>query len=301
MPDPVTPPAGTPPAGTPPAGTPPAGTPPAGTPPAGTPPAGTSPAAAWHGYTAPEDVAWVTNKGWQAPADAVRSAREAEKLIGRDPNTLLTIPKANDPDAFRAVMSKLGLPETADKYEFDKPEGLAIDDKYQTWARGTFHKLGMPAPMVKELTKEHNAYIKATLAQQDTDYKLSVESDKKALLAEWRGGTERMMAAAKTAATALGFDQDAIDAIERHYGYAKTMKLFAGLGQKLGDDSFVSQDGKGGGKFADTMTPEEAKIEWGSMQADPVMKAALLDANHPKNAEAKAKQAKLFAIMYPEG
>lgn len=290
----------TPPAGTPPAGTPPAGTPPAGTPPAGTPPAGTPPAAPWHGYTTPEDVAYVANKAWQGPQDAIRSYREAEKLIGRDPSTLLVMPRADDPQGFLSVMDKLGRPPSPDKYEFDLPQGADPKNPFLEWARGTFHKLGLPANVAKALVKEFDGYQAQTAEQFGKDYQTSVAADKTALQNEWRGGYERMMGMAQNAAKSLGFTAEMIDAMEAQIGYAATMKHFAELGKKMGEDSFVGGgEGGNGPRFEGSMTPEEAQQAWAAKKMDANYMAALRDKSHPGHKEAQAMQTKLFAIMYP--
>jgi hypothetical protein len=256
-------------------------------------------AAPWHGYTEQADIDYVTNKGWQGPQDAIKAARGAEKLIGRDPNTLLVMPRADDPVGLRGVFSKLGLPETADKYEFAKPpEGIKQDDGYVNWARGTFHKLGLLPGQVKELTTQHNEYVKGVIEKQQKDYNLSVETDKAALRAEWKDGHERMLLAGESAAKSLGFTGDMIDAIERTVGYAATHKFFASLGQKLGEGKLVTGEGKG---FNGGMTPAEAKAEWEKTKVDPVWQAAAKDPMHPGNEAAKKKQNDLFAIMYPKG
>ena len=259
----------------------------------------TAAAPAWHGYTDPADIAYVTNKGWQGAPDAVRSYREVEKLVGRDPNTLLVLPRADDPAGFRAAMTKLGLPETPDKYEVDIPQGEKADDAYVSWAKGTFHKVGLTAAQVKELTKEHNAYVGNMMAQQNKDYEQRVAADKQALLSEWRDGYERMMNSAKAAANTLGFKPETIDAMEKTMGYAGTYKFLAGLGQKLSEDGFVSAGTKQGG-FSGMMTPAEAKAEWEAMKTDPIHSKALFDNSHPGHNATKEKQARLFKIMYPE-
>jgi hypothetical protein len=87
-----------------------------------------------------------------------------------------------------------------------------------------------------------------------------------------------------------------IDAIESQIGYANTMKFFANLGVKLGEDNFESGDGSP--RFNGTMTPDEAKAEWAKFSADPSNKAALFDNQHPGHKAAKARQTELFAIMY---
>lgn len=230
----------------------------------------------------------------------VKSYQGAEKLIGRDPNTLLAMPRLDDAEGMRAVFGKLGMPESPEKYEFDKPpEGVEPDADYQTWSRNTFHKLGLTASQAKTLAKEHDVYVKGLIDKHTADYKLGVEADKQALAAEWRGGFERMMNSAQTAAKALGFTPQVVDAIERSVGYAQTMKLFAEIGGKLGEDKFVGAGLKKSG-FSDTMTPEEAKQAWETMKLDVNEMAALRDGMHPGHKNAAEKQRKLFSIMHPE-
>jgi hypothetical protein len=269
--------------------------------PAAAPPAApAAPAAPWHGITEPEGTAYVANKGWQSIGDVIKSYQGAEKLIGRDPSTLLSMPRADDPAGFRAVMSKLGLPETPDKYDFGKPADgePAFDESYMGWARNTFHKVGLPAEMAKQLTAEHNNYIKGLMTQQAADYDLAVQADKTALLKEWGGGHERMMNAAQNAAKSLGFTPEMVDAMEQSVGYAGTLKFFAQLGQKMGEDKFVSGS-EGEKRFGDTLTPDDARQQWEAMKLDPVQKAALQDKQHPAHKATWEKQTKLFAIMYP--
>lgn len=261
--------------------------------------AGAGAAPAWHGLTAPEDVAWIGQKGWQSPADVVKSYRGAEKLIGRDPSTLIPMPRADDPAGYRAVFAKLGMPETPDKYEFAPgPNGAKLDEGYEKFAREAFHKAGLTAAQVKALTAEQNAYAAQLAEKQANDYKTQRGLDEAALQQEWRGGYERMVNSAKTAATSLGFTEEMIDAMEAATGYAATMKFFASLGQKLGEDTFRTAGTKGG-NFTGTLTPEEAKGQWEAMKLDPAVMAALNDRNHPAHKMQAEKKSALFRIMHP--
>lgn len=261
---------------------------------------GAGSAAPWHGITDPDAAAYITNKGWQSTADVIKSYQGVEKFVGRDPSTLLVMPRLDDAEGVRGVLSKLGLPESPDKYEFDKPENLPIDQAYMDWARGAFHKIGLTASQVKELTKAHNEFIAQNVGQSAKDYELNVAADKQALQSEWRGGFDRMMQRAKGAAGALGFTAEVVDAIEGAIGYANTMKMFAEIGGKLGEDTFVSGDVKTP-RFGEQLTPAEAKQQWSELQLDQQFKTALFDPSHPGHKAAKEKQTKLFGIMYPEG
>lgn len=271
------------------------------TPAATTTTAATTPAPAWHGYTEQADIDYVATKGWTGPADVMKSYRSAEKLIGRNPDTLLTLPRADDPEGTRAAFVKLGLPEKADAYDMrvGLPKDATIDDAFAKQMQGVLHKAGLTAGQATALIGEYNGMTLAQQAQAAKDYELSVQSDKQALLDEWKGGHDRMMNRAKTAVTALGFTGELIDAVERQVGYAKTYKMFAEIGAKLGEDSLVLGDKDKPG-FVANLTPGEAKAQWEEFKLDKNNVAALGDVNHPGHKGAKAKQTAWFKVMYPE-
>lgn len=256
---------------------------------------------AWHGYTEPADVQYVENKGWKAPQDAVKSYREVEKLVGRDPNTLLVLPRADDPAGLRAALGKLGLPEKPDAYELDLPKGVDVKtDPFAQWSKKAFHEVGLLPGQAKQLSGAYNKFLGELTAKADADYQTRVTADKQALLKEWGAGHERMMNVAKAAANALGFTGDVFDAIESQVGYAATMKLFAGIGQKMSEDSFPTGEGKKNFDGA-LQTPAEAKAAWEQSKLDPNFMKALADKSHPGHAEAQRKQTAWFNIMFPQG
>jgi hypothetical protein len=181
----------------------------------------------------------------------------------------------------------------------DIPQGVTPDEGYQKWAKSAAHEAMMTAAQLKTFSKSHNEYVKSILDQQETDYKMNMESDKQQLMKEWRGGYERMMNAASTAAKSLGFTPEMIDAIERTSGFSGTMKFFANLGQKMGEHGFVTDGNKSSGSFSDGLTPEEAKAEWANLKMDDNFMKILGNKDHPGHKTAQEKQNKLFAIMYP--
>jgi hypothetical protein len=255
---------------------------------------------AWHGVpeTDAAGLDYIKNKGWTGPQDVIKSYQGAEKFIGKDPSTLLQLPRADDPAGLLSVLDKLGRPATADKYDFGKPpEGLTVDEKFQTFARSTFHEIGLLPGQAKTLNEKYNAFIVDQMKASDAEYTASVAADKKALETEWRNGTERQMNIAKGAAKTLGFTPEMIDGIERTVGYGGTWKFFAALGAKMGEPGFVTGDGKP--KFDGQMTPAEASAEWDRVKNDPIAMKALSDKTHPDNAKWQKKQTDLFAIMYP--
>jgi len=269
---------------------------PAGT----TAPAGTAaPATPWHGITDSEGAAYVANKGWQTAADVIKSYQGAEKLVGVDPAQLLRMPRTDDPEGFRTVAAKLGMPENPKDYAIDSPKDMPLSPEYDAFARDAFHKVGLTGKQAAELSKAHNLYLRGVAEKATKDYELNVASDKKSLETEWGGGYDRQMARAELAAKSLGLPGEVIDAIEEKVGYGATMKLFADIGLKIGEDKFVSGS-SGGQRFSNTMTPGEAKAQWDAMKVDPIAVAALKDNQHPGHQAAAEKQKKLFQIMYPD-
>lgn len=244
--------------------------------------------------------AYVKNKGWTGGGDVLKSYLGVQGLLGRDPSTLIPLPRADDPEGYRAVFARLGMPETPDKYELAAgPGGAKLDENYEKWARDTFHKAGLTAQQVKALTTEQTAFAAAQQAKAEADYKAQRALDETTLQQEWRGGYERKMGDAKLAAQNLGFTEDMINAMEQTVGFAETMRFFAGLGTKLGEDTLSTGTQGSGPKFAGGMTPEEAKAQWAAMQLDPAVMKALMDPTHPSHKAQAAKKTSLFKVMFP--
>jgi hypothetical protein len=250
-------------------------------------------AAPWHGLTDPDAAAYITNKGWAAPADIVKSYQGVEKLIGRDPSTLITMPRMDDPEGVKSVFQKLGLPESPDKYDMavGLPKGAKPDEGFAKTMQSILHKSNVTDSQAKTLVAEWNTMQTAARDQAAKDYELNVAADKQSLLDEWRGGHDRMMNRAKTAATTLGFTPELIDSIEKSLGYAGTYKLLAEMGGKLGEDTLVTPNKNT--DFGTTLTPDEAKNQLATARSDPNHIAALKDKSHPghKMAQEKEKRA----------
>jgi len=282
---------GAPPAG---AGVPPAGAPPAG---AGAPPA--EPASLVDSIQDAELKTWAEGKGWTNPEAVVKSAFNLEKMVGAPSDEIVRLPANADDDTVRGVLTKLGLPEKAEGYQFNIPDGTRVDEGYINWAKETFHEVGLPQSLADKLVTKNNEYVAQVLEQQAADYETNFAIEENNLKAKWGSGYERQLSLASNAAQTLGFDKDVIDAVEKSVGYQKTMELFNGLGTKLGEDNFVGEQIEKQG-FHGQMTPVEAKTAYANMLTDPNVKAALVDKNNPAHKEALNKKAALFKLAYPE-
>lgn len=264
---------------------------------------GTGGAPAWYesAVTDAETRSWVQTKGWQDVNALAVSARNAEKLIGADPKSIVRLAKPGDIEGQKAMRLALGMPETHDKYDFgDAGKVAGTDQKYLTAAREFFHKAGLSNDQAKSIVEANNAYVAQVVAQRDTEYKANVAVGDQQLQAEWRGGYDRKIAQAGTTAKMLGISAEMVDGLESKIGYAETLKFLANLGDKLGEDSFVDM-ASGGKKFTGAMTPDEAKAQWDQAKMDQGFLTALMDNNNPGHKAAKERQTNLFKLMYPEG
>jgi len=116
------------------------------------------------------------NKGWTTPESldkAFTSYAEMERMQG----DALRVPKQDaTPEEWDKFYSKLGRPETADKYEYKRPEGLPPDlpytDELATASKSWMHGAGLTPNQaqsvhdnfVKFMTDQHQARA-AQLAQ----------------------------------------------------------------------------------------------------------------------------------------
>jgi hypothetical protein len=221
-----------------------------------------------------------------------------EKLIGKDPSSLLSLPKPGDAAGWGEFYAKVGRPETADKYDLKfGAESMQVDAGFQTKIADMFHKAGLSAEQAKGIAGDYNAMLKAQTAQEGKDYELNVAADKQSLLSKWGGGYERHMNAAQLGVAALGFDSKVVSAIESALGYGGTMELFAGLGMKFSEDKFVS--GGGAPKFSGVMSPQEAAAEIDKFKQDTAFQATLRDKFNPSHKANLKKWQDMFAVAYP--
>ena len=211
------------------------------------------------------------------------------------------MPRAGDLEGQKAFRLALGMPETSDKYDFgDLSQVKGVNENYLKAARDWFHKSGLSQEQAAALVTANNAWATEQMAAQDTAYKASVAAGEQELRAEWKNGYDRMINQAGTTAKMLGISAEMIDGIESKIGYAGALKFLANLGTKLGEDSFVSLEGGNARKFAGTLTPAEAKVQWDSMKMDKDFLAALMDNTNPGHKAAREKQTNMFKLMFPE-
>jgi hypothetical protein len=208
--------------------------------------------------------AYVSAKGWQSPTDLLTSYRNLEKFAGGSKN-LLELPGVDaDESAWDQVYNRLGRPDSPDKYGIEPPQGGSPE--LTEWFKGTAHKLGLTAKQAQALYQEWNG-MSGTM-QEKMQAQMAQESERAlgSLKQEWGQQFDSMVDSGKRAVRALGLDEGKLSDMEGRLGTAEMLKLFATLGQKMGEDSFEGGERSGSGAFG--LTPAAAKQQISDLRSD---------------------------------
>lgn len=238
-------------------------------------PAPAAPSIAWLPDAEPDTVGYVQNKGWQAPADALKAYQHLEKFVGADKaGRGVVLPLEDDEKAWGQVYDRLGRPATPADYKLPSGEG---DKAFADMMAAEMHAAGLTVKQAQRLAAKYGEFGQtATKAQQDAaDAALAAEHA--ALAKEWGQGPEAQMRKemARRAATKLGLDEAAIDALEKVQGFSKTMRALAKIGDMFAESKADGFDAPG--SFG--TTPEGARAERAAIMADPGKRALAMNPN----------------------
>lgn len=197
-------------------------------------PAGATAAAAndasWTKDWDPADAGIVEKKGWKDPRDLFKSYRELEKTLGADK---IVLPKEGaDPKEWDAVYSKLGRPESPDKYKF--PDG--VDPNAVKMLAPELHKLGISQAQAEALAKLDIA--RQSQAQEQMLAAIKADSDKAmaTLEGEWGNKTPEQIEHNRRAMRALGISVDMAEKYMAAGGAEKFMRLLNAAGKAMREE-----------------------------------------------------------------
>jgi hypothetical protein len=150
------------------------------------------------------------------------------------------------------------VPETPDGYALPVPEG--DNGAFAKTASAWFHEAGIPPAQAEKLAVKWNEFAAAQQAaatQAEADAEKQAEAkykeDDSALRKEWGAKYDANIELGKRAYREFGFTTDVVDAIESKVGSAQLFKIFAKIGQGLGEDTAL-----GLGKSNNTLTMASA-------------------------------------------
>lgn len=142
---------------------------------------------------------------------------------------------------------KMVVPETADGYALPVPEG--DDGAFAKTAASWFHEAAIPPAQAEKLAAKWNEFAAAqhaaqeqALADADKQAEARFKADDSALRKEWGDKYEANIELGRRAYREFGFDDEVVTALEDKVGAAKLFKIFANIGQKIGEDSALGLD-----------------------------------------------------------
>lgn len=245
----------------------------------------------WYDGAPAEIVGHIQTKGWhEKPANevalaAIAAHREAEKYIGHPADHVLKLPKdAADADGWKTVWNRLGVPADAKDYDFAAvkfADGSAPTQAFTDWVRATAHQLNIPKDQAASLAGQFVKYLENDAATEATERTAKVAEEQKTLDASWGANKEANLFIAKQAAAKLGVSPEAVQALEGQVGYAAVMNMFLAVGQKIGEDKFVS----GGIARDGILTREQAVARKAELMADSTWSKRYLDGDAAANRE----------------
>ena len=257
----------------------PGGTPDTGGTPGGAPGGAPAGGGEQHWYSGlPEDLHGDPNiTKYQSMEDFARGHVSAVSMLGRDK---IAMPKSDA--EYRDVYAKLGMPKTADDYQFEQVEYNIPSDIYSPEARdadlkafrGWAHELGLTSKQASGLYNKFMKHQEGGMQSLNRWQDIEMAKCNDIMQQTWGEAAEANLTVANRALTKI-FGKDVADAVAAS-GLGRNFGFIQGLHQ-LGTRSLeeLGIDKRGNS----TRTPEQLNQEIGQLQAHP----AYFDSSHPEH------------------
>lgn len=211
------------------------------------------------GFKAADVKAYVETKGFKDPESLALAYQNLEKIRGVPADRLVTLPGDDKPESWAPVYDRLGRPKEAAGYEL--PSAQDVPPDFLKWQGDTFHKLGLNKKQAQGLSQEWNALV-AHSKQVDTQNTATKRNEQiTALRQEWGQAAGAMGDRVDAMVTALGMDENTVNAIEGAMGFDGFSKFMIAVQDKFGIKLSESEfhGGQNGGNDFGAMTPNVAK------------------------------------------
>jgi len=218
-----------------------------------------------------------------------KSYLSLEKMVGKDKISIPT--DATSEEEMSDFYNKLGRPETAEGYKFDKaelPDGIPYDEELEKGFASKAHELGLSQKQAGELLNWYNgASIEGISQAEKANADAMVEAEI-GLKKEWGNAYESKLAIANKAVRTF----EAADELKRLglHNNPVMVKMMSKIGEAISEDKLVGDSGT-------NMTPADAKSEIDSIMGD--KKSPYFNSDHPQHKEFVTKVNKLYTQMNP--
>ncbi len=211
-------------------------------------------------------LGYVRNKGWTDPAQVLDGYRNLEKLLGaeRAGQTVVLPKEGADPKEWASIYDRMGRPTGPDGYKVELPQGG--DAKVQSAVLEKFHELGLTKSQGEALASWYNGLGVQAAQEQQAQRVQQFQQEDADVRREWGTAFTQELAKAQAAARGLGLDAQTIDKLSDALGHKGTLQLLNKIGNRMGEDTFVSGDSNT--QFGSAMTPAQAKAAIASRMAD---------------------------------
>jgi hypothetical protein len=145
------------------------------------------------------------------------------------------------------------------------------------------HKLGLSAKQAEGLAEYVNKFEAEAAAKYETEAKARIATEVEQFKAELGQAYQPTVELGKRAATSLGISEQQFAALEETLGLKGTVEMFAAIGKKLGEDSFVQGSGPAGG----VLSPAAARQKLHALGQDRAWVAKLAGGDAEVTAEWK--------------
>lgn len=220
-------------------------------------------AAPWYGEIPAERAdlrTWIDGKGYASAQTALEAHMNAEKLLGVPADQIVRMPKPDDAAAWDGVWAKLGRPEKPEDYGLPVPDG--DDGEFAKVAAGVFHKAGVPKGMAGQIASAINEHVAGAMKARSDALQAEAAQALDALKQEWGADYSKREELSRRAfreyGQKAGLGEADVTALESAIGTSKMLKLFAALGESMGEHAFAGGD-PGSQSFA--VTPAQARTK----------------------------------------
>ena len=189
-----------------------------------------------------EQIGLAQNKGWETASDMLKSYSELEKFRGADENSLLKLPKDDDENGWKEVRKKLGMPDTADEYVLNVPDGVEFSVDEQKFLKEAMHEEGMSSASATNLFNKLIGRENELREAQDKASNEAKEADIASLKSEWGPDFDRNTELANRVLRSNGISAEQVEGLRDSFGFKETVKLMASLGEKMGGDTILQGD-----------------------------------------------------------
>lgn len=212
----------------------------------------------WFSGFEQEDIDFIKNKGWDGDDGAQRafqSYKSLEKLRGVPEDQIIKLPK--DGESWDSVYQKLGRPQEAKDYQVEAPEGVTFDEHRIDWFNNTAHKLGLNKTQHNEMVKAAVEYESQIIKNYQEESEAQKQESLSKLKQDWGNKYDERKHLATTALSKYLDDnsEEAVKQMQQVMGHGEVMRLFAKIGERMGEDTMKPDGGDGGFGYS----PEQAK------------------------------------------